>query len=100
MLSFYYDEYPLFDCIITTPWLSNAVQDLILMIDRDDDLKYNFHLLDGKPILPDNWRDGSTEQFIELGNKWLKQREENALKRKANWDIFIKYLTDAGKIIQ
>ena len=32
--------------------------------------------------------------------KWQKIRDENTQKRKENWDIFIQYLRDEGKIVE
>jgi hypothetical protein len=33
------------------------------------------------------------------GEEWKQIREENAQNWKAEWDIFIQYLRDAGKIV-
>ena len=48
------------------------------------------YLNDGYPDIWDGWSNAENLQ---------KAREANAEKRKENWDIFIQYLSDAGKIV-
>ena len=51
------------------------------------------YLNDGYP----NWKAMNWPPTAQM-EEFQKIRDENAQKRKAEWDIFIKYLSDAGKI--
>ena len=100
-MTFYNNDNKMFESMITNTFSSRSVHDLVLVYSMDEELRqYRFYLVDGYPILPDDWRDGSTEEQINVINEWFRIREENALKRKDQLDFFIKYLTDRKKIIQ
>ena len=86
-LTFYFDDKPLFQPFVVMPTSSNTYNDLVLLMTIPES---KFYLEDGYPPVFDSWPDAE-----EL----RKAREENAGKRKTEWDVFITYLTDAGKII-
>jgi hypothetical protein len=98
-LTIYYGDKLLFEKIPKTcPVMSNAINDLVLIWFYNESLEIKFHLADGYP----EW-DMDGEQIMYGDGKpidWKKIRRENAERRKAEWDIFIKYLTDAGKIVK
>jgi hypothetical protein len=79
-VSFYIGEKLLFEPLVVHPTSSRTYDDLVLS--HSDD---KFYLLDGY--------GGNSDEHLQI-------REANAQKRKAEWDAFIKYLTDAGKIVR
>ena len=100
-LTIYYGDKLLFEKIPKVSLgTNNAVNDLVLIeLPFESIEEVRFLLADG---YPHNWDD---ELIVtEVDNitpiDWKKIRRENAEKRKAEWDIFIKYLTDTGKIVK
>jgi hypothetical protein len=86
-LAFYLDGKPLLSVInVYSPISSYRYNDLVFV--RQDS---RFYLLDGYP---------SDENLGPNESNALQLRKENEQKRKAEWDIFIKYLSDAGKIVR
>ncbi|MDR0699686.1 MAG: hypothetical protein LBG28_10790, partial [Tannerella sp.] len=81
-MPFYLEEKLLFEANCISPLSSISYHDLTLTWYDD-----KFYLSDGYPALTN-------------GEEWKQIREENAQKRKAEWDIFIQYLRDAGKIVR
>ncbi|MDR1162052.1 MAG: hypothetical protein LBK45_06905, partial [Tannerellaceae bacterium] len=53
--------------------------------------EFKYYIPDGYPALENLESDREEAQ---------RTREENAGRRKAGWDAFIRYLTDAGKIVE
>lgn len=96
-VTIYHDDKPLFKEIpLASPVMSNTINDLVLIFIIH---KTEFYLADGYP----DWKPD--DNVIVKGGDgtiidWRKIRAENAEKRKAEWDIFIKYLTDVGKIVE
>ncbi|MDR1526446.1 MAG: hypothetical protein LBS46_02105 [Dysgonamonadaceae bacterium] len=80
-MPFYLGEKLLFEANCVSPLSSIPYHDLTLTWYDD-----KFYLLDGYPV-------GKSEE-------WKQIRDANAQKWKAGWDIFIKYLSDTGKIIR
>jgi hypothetical protein len=80
-MPFYLGEKLLFEANCVSPLSSIPYHDLTFTWYDD-----KFYLSDGYPVV-------SSEE-------WKQKREANAQKRKAKWDIFIKYLSDAGKIVR
>jgi hypothetical protein len=78
-VSFYLGEQLLFESPVVHPTDSRTYNDLVFTYYEN-----KFYLSDGY--------GGQNEEDLKI-------REENALKRKAKWDAFIKYLTDAGKSV-
>ena len=74
-----------------------TVNDLVFLIDVKKrgnfyyPQEFKYYFLDGYPAL-----DKISGDKEEAG----QMRETNAQKRKTNWDIFLKYLTEAGKIVE
>jgi hypothetical protein len=124
-LSLYYDDKPLFEGIkLTNMASSNMVDELVFIYDpriygkdeaksldtgvyryinADGDIvEPVYYLADGYPI----FKDGGNVSRVERDGRLLEQddiqrlRDENFKKRKPEWDIFIKYLRDAGKIVE
>ena len=101
-LTIYYGNKLLFEKIPKTSGLSSfAINDLALIQSWGESLEESkFHFADGYP----EWDIDGEQVMYEGGDStpvdWKKIRKENAEKRKAEWDIFIKYLTDAGKIVE
>jgi len=92
LLYFYFNDKHLFDAMIVNRF--NAFNDLVFYGEYDEDYHFfRFYLYDGYPtILTDYWPE-------EIKEMYLKEREDNAEKRKPEWDIFIAYLSDRGKIV-
>ena len=69
---------------------SRPVNDLVIYYSGlfNDEVYIN----DGFPVIPDNWYGEDVDIMREI-------RKANAEKRKAEWDIFIQHLRNAGKII-
>jgi hypothetical protein len=97
LLSFYLDKGLLFDATaIASDRPVAPVNDLVFFIETKIDeesggyagFEFRYYLLDGYPSLD------------KLANKEEagKERESAAQKRKVQWDRFIQYLTDKGKI--
>jgi hypothetical protein len=82
---------PLFESLFIEPGYSSySYNDLIFVF-----WESKFYLSDGYPMIQD-WESlpwPNKEEFRRL-------REENAKKRKSEWDKFIRYLTEDGKIIR
>ena len=90
-LSFYFNDKPLFDSIsIFSPVSSSIYNDLVFVIQDS-----KFYLEDAFPPIPSSWptTDAKMEEVRKI-------RKENADKRKPEWDLFIKYLSDVGKIVE
>jgi hypothetical protein len=79
-LSFYLGETLLFEVTVVSPVDNRTCNDLVLYYDYDD----------GKFYLPDGYPASNSEEALRI-------RAENAQKRKAEWDMFINNLADAGK---
>ncbi len=91
-LTFYLNDELLCESISVAPLYSSwTYHNLVLAFSLD--LKHCY-LLDGYPSIEVL---GPTEENRE---KAKLAREENAQKRKAGWEAFIKYLRDAGKIVE
>ncbi|MDR1523957.1 MAG: hypothetical protein LBS79_01695 [Tannerella sp.] len=96
-LTFYLDDKELFKSASvgydTLFILSGEVINDLVFILRGD-LNERLYLMDGFPGL--DW----VENFGVSEADAAKQREANTQKRKAEWDLFIEYLEDAGKVIE
>jgi len=94
---FYFNGKPLFDTIpMMSIYSSNYYNNLIIvrgMISKDS-ADSKFSLEDGYPVRIPN------SLPLPQAEAWRKTREENIEKRKAQWDIFIQYLSEAGKIVE
>jgi len=94
-VTLYYGDMLLFESIpVTTRYSSTSRVDLVLIFNEARILpEFSFILADGYPEnLKEYW-------YREVCHNAQKEREENAAKRKTQWDTFITYLTDSGKII-
>jgi len=90
-LTLYYDEKPLFESVvITTPVSSWMINDLVFFAAIHES---KFYFMNGYPEIAKEWDKQAKEEI-------QKERDENAKKRKAEWDIFIKYLSEVGKILK
>jgi hypothetical protein len=69
-----------------------VINDLVFILRGD--LNERLYLMDGFPSL-----DG-VKNFGVSEAEAAKQREANIQKRKAEWDLFIEYLKDAGKVME
>jgi len=86
LYNIYINDKLLFENIpFVTPFESFAFNDLVLFCEFE-----TLYLKDGYPGIWIGW---------DVPDELQKTRDENAQKRKPEWDIFIKYLTDAGKIM-
>jgi hypothetical protein len=84
------NEEPLFESIRTISTVSSVIYNDLAIVFH----KSKIYLVDGyPPKILDIWPEKDR-------NNMRKERDENAEKRKVEWDIFIKYLTDKGKIVQ
>ncbi|MDR2776363.1 MAG: hypothetical protein LBC19_16820 [Tannerella sp.] len=81
-VSFYLGEKLLYEANCVSPATAGKPYHDLTLTWFDD----KFYLSDGYP---------QTEN-----EEWKQIREENAQKRKTEWDIFLKYLRDAGKIVE
>jgi hypothetical protein len=81
LMPFYLGEKLLFEAKCVSPASSVPYHDL------------TFTWYDDKFYLSDRYPDGDNEE-------WKQLREANAQKRKAGWDAYINYLSDAGKIVR
>ena len=57
-----------------------------------DDLEKKFYFKDGYPTIDNSFPEADRKRM-------QKERDENMLKRKTEWDIFVKYFSDNNKII-
>jgi hypothetical protein len=97
-LDIFRDGNPLLSATIIVSDNPQTVNDLVFMIDntKKQDASYQlnefkYHILDGYPAL----------ENLESGREDARRiREENAQQREAEWNTFIRYLTDAGKIVK
>ncbi|GHT26635.1 hypothetical protein AGMMS4957_22090 [Bacteroidia bacterium] len=88
-LTFYFDGKPLFESTPVERGLSSyAHNDLIFTFWGD-----SFYLSDGYPLVLDG-------DWSSLSNDVRRERDENAQKRAAEWDKFVKYIKDAGKTVE
>jgi hypothetical protein len=69
-----------------------VINDLVFILRGD--MNERLYLMDGFPGLDWIKRFGATVEEAAT------EREANAQKRKAEWDLFIEYLKDAGKMIE
>ena len=96
-LSVYLNDKMLFENIWQlNPTSSIVIHDLVFFFTEgvpyfDGEYKYYF-LFDGGCLTFGVFCDCAVEE-------WQKEQDENFQKRKSEWDIFIKYLSDRGKII-
>jgi hypothetical protein len=79
-VSFYIGEKLLFEPIVVHPVDSRTYDDLVFSYYGD-----KFYLWDG---------------YGGMSDEHLQIREANAQQRKAEWDLFIEYLSDAGKVTE
>jgi hypothetical protein len=91
-LSLYYDDKPLFEEVELLNLASSRLINDLVFVQYGVKYESEFYLVDGYPSL--------TEWNEETKKETQKERDENFKKRKAEWDIFIKYLRDAGKIVE
>ena len=87
-VTLYIGEKPLLEAFVTSPISSIGLNDLVFVADLRENKIY---LKDGYPEISPVWADREI---------WQKERDENARKRKAEWDVFIKYLRENGKIVK
>ena len=98
-ISLYLNDKLLFkDVRQVSPIDSYLINDLVFFLNPYYDydtggVKNQFYLNDGYPLPLFNFWPEEEEYLFQL------MREANAEKRKSEWDIFIKYLSDRGKII-
>ena len=86
-LTFYLDDFPIFESIPVIPKSSSIIHnDLVLAIDGA-----KLYLLDGYPSLDVL---GSNKSEAE------RLRKENFNKRNTSWNKFIDYLQEVGKIME
>ena len=78
----------LFQLPVFSPANSAIHNNYVILIDNS-----KCFFLDAYPEIYEKWPDYITERMI-------KERKENAEKQKKSWDFFIKYLTDADKILK
>ncbi|MDR2809084.1 MAG: hypothetical protein LBB84_00795 [Tannerellaceae bacterium] len=86
-LAFYLNETPLLVADVYSPIAGFFYNDLVFVIEDS-----GFYLLDGYPR--GRWEGDAAGEITDA------IREANAQKRKNEWDTFIKYLTEAGKIVR
>ena len=96
-LSLFFEGRPLLKNIcVVDQWRSissRVINDLVFVIDPWEEIKY--YLAHGLPF------DSETSRYWHAGVKeeMLRERNENDRNREVEWVIFIKYLSDAGKMI-
>ncbi len=86
-LTLYFNDKPLLDSISIVPVISSRLHNDLVFVVQD----FKFYLEDGYPKIQDSWPNEDELQTI---------RKENAQKRKTEWETFMKYLNDSGKIIE
>ena len=93
-VSFYFGNNLLFENIrIKGDRLNDSgVNDLVLVMPVYDG---KFYLADGYPVIMD-WDEVDWDE--ERKERWRKKREANAKKREVEWNLFMKYLSESGKI--
>ncbi|MDR2027452.1 MAG: hypothetical protein LBQ01_07835, partial [Prevotellaceae bacterium] len=69
-----------------------VINDLVFILRGD--LNERLYLMDGFPSLD------CVKNFGVSETEAARQREANTQKRKAEWDLFIEYLKDTGKVIE
>jgi len=90
-ITIYFNNTPILaNVALTSAASSFSINDLVLYCEFNAIRKYSFYLYNGYPDMP-VWPDKESAQ---------KERDTNTEKRKAGWDIFIKYLNDNGKIVE
>jgi hypothetical protein len=87
-LGFYLGESPLLTADVASPIASFFYDDLVFV--KEDS---KFYLLDGYPR-------GSWDEIPGKREQTDATREANAQKRKLEWDTFVQYLSDEGKIVR
>jgi len=97
-LSLFSDEKTLFEAIPITHAVSSFLyNDLVFYIgvkdSMSDTFELNYFLKFGWPPIQDVWPEKDKEA-------WQKEREKNAKKHKNNWDSFINFLREEGKIVE
>jgi hypothetical protein len=97
VLTFYLGEQELFSSATigydTVFIETNSIYDDLVFVMRDNQYQ-SLYLLDGFPAL--DW----VAQFGGNVPASKQRREENALKRKNEWELFINYFREAGKLIE
>ena len=89
-LSIYLNDQLLIDNIsIWSPLSSWIYNDLVFVWPFFERQESKFHLVWGMPSISDLWLNA---------DEMRREREENFLKRKKDWDIFIQYLKDTDKL--
>jgi hypothetical protein len=98
-LSFYLGDSKLFESAsigYDTAWiLSGKVIDDLVFILRSD-MNERLYLMDGYPAL--DWIGSNHDSDEEAASR--KKRAENVQKRAEEWELFINYLQDAGKLVE
>ncbi|GHT38291.1 hypothetical protein AGMMS49965_01170 [Bacteroidia bacterium] len=87
-LTFYFDGKPLFESTSIETGVSSYMYNNLIFTWFED----NFYLADGYPLALDG--------DAHLPNNARQERDENAQKRAAEWDKFVKFLRDAGKTVE
>ena len=97
-ISLYFEDKPLLGKIQRRGGpLTTTYNDLVIVI---GDKSY---LADGFPVIMESEWDGIGSEYgwdSVTKEKMRKERAENAKKREVEWNLFIRYLTDAGKIVK
>jgi hypothetical protein len=97
ILTFYLNDKDLFKSAAvgadTLFLLSKTVYNDLVFVLRGDENE-RLYLMDGYPDLD------QVEKFGVNKEEARCSREENATKREAEWDIFIDYLKEAGKLVE
>jgi hypothetical protein len=88
-LTFYFDGKKLFESTtIEVGYSSQIIDDLVFFISDS-----KFYLIDGYPIIQDSWPQDDIKRMKEARDNKSKSREKE-------WDTFIKYINNKGKIIK
>jgi len=97
-ISFYFEDKPLLENIQRRGGpLTTTYNDLVIVIGNKS------YLADGFPVIMESECDGIGSEYgwdSVTKEKMRKERAENAKKREVEWNLFIRYLTDAGKIVK
>jgi len=97
VLSFYFNGKLLFKNIQIrqTDTSLGPVNNLVFVVERNT-ITRNLYLADGFPVIKENEWDTNDEYKVVM----RKARAENTKKREVEWDIFINYLKNKGKLIK
>ena len=87
-VKFYLNKAPLFESTVVSNISSVLINDLVLFYSI---VESKYYLNDGYPEISDVWSNAAEIR---------KNREKNAKKREKNWNKFINYLSETGKIVK